>query len=115
MPTIKRILVCQLIIAVILTTIVGLMLGRNAAWSAMIGGCLVIVPAIVYGLFLSRVDPRYPRKIVRSLYLGEALKIILTGFLLIVVLHFYNARLGPLLVGLLGVYSVYFFAGCFIQ
>ena len=103
----RRFLQWQLLVAIGLTVITGFVWGYHFALSVLIGGLLVVVPNIVLVIYLlMRAN---------SIYIGEALKIILTGLLLVLLLHYFTIALAPLLLGLLGTYTVYFFSRCFIQ
>lgn len=103
----RRFLMWQFIVTVFLTVVVGLLWGYQAARSTFFGGLLAVVPNIFLSLYL------FWRA--NSIYVGELLKIILTGVLLVFLLHFFDIALAPLLIGLLGTYAVYFFSGCLIK
>ena len=106
-----RFLTSQGIVTVGLTLMVRLLWDQAAAWSTCLGGLLVIIPNIFLIVYLSvRVDPRHPTQMVRACYIGEAIKIVLIASLLVLMLHFDNVALGPLLLGLIGTYAVYIIA-----
>lgn len=103
----RRFLQWQLQVAIGLTAITWIVWGHHFALSVLSGGLLVVVPNIVLAIYLLfRVN---------SVYVGEALKIILMGLLLVFLLHYFTIALAPLLLGLLGTYTVYFFSRCFIR
>lgn len=111
----KRFLLWQWIVTLGLAVIVRLLWDQAAAWSTFEGGLLAVVPNIFFVLFLMRVDPRYPKQMARACYVGEALKIILTALLLVLLLHFETVALAPLLIGLSGTYAVYLVAPLFLR
>jgi F0F1-type ATP synthase assembly protein I len=104
---IRRFLQWQLLVAMSLTAIAWFLWGNDSALSVLFGGLLVVIPNIFLAIYL------FIRA--NSIYVGEALKIILTGLLLVLLLHYFSIALAPLLLGLLGTYAVYFFSRCFIQ
>jgi F0F1-type ATP synthase assembly protein I len=103
----RRFLQWQLLVVFALTVITWFVWGRHFALSVLAGGLLVVIPNIFLVIYL------FIR--VNSIYVGEALKIILTGLLLVLLLHYFSIALAPLLLGLLGTYTVYFFSRCFIR
>jgi len=100
-----RFLRWQVIITVFMSISIGLVWGQLAAESVVFGGLLAIIPNIFFVLYF------FTRTKMSACYIGEALKIILTALLLILVLHIFNVQLAPLLLGLLGTYVAYFFVG----
>jgi len=103
----RRFLMWQFIVTVCLTVIVGLLWGYHAARSTFFGGLLAVIPNIFLSIYLLwRAN---------SIYVCEFLKIILTGILLVLLLHCVNVALAPLLMGLLGSYAVYFFSGFLVK
>lgn len=100
----SRFLLLQLLVATILSAVVWFIWNGKASLSVLCGGLLVVIPNFVLAIYL------FIR--VNSIYVGEALKIMLTGLLLVLLLHFVDVALAPLLLGLLGTYSVYFFSRC---
>lgn len=103
----RRFLMWQFVVTVCLTVMIGLLWGYYAARSTFAGGLLAVIPNIFLSVYLLwRAN---------SIYVGEFLKIILTGILLILLLHCVSVALAPLLIGLLGTYAVYFFSGFLIK
>lgn len=99
---IRRFLQRQLLVAMCLTVLAAFLGGFNFARSTFFGGLLVVVPNIFLAIYLFIH--------VNSIYIGEMLKIILMGLLLVLLLHYFNIALAPLLLGLIGTYAVYFFS-----
>lgn len=98
---IKRFLLWQLIVTLVLTLLIALLWNRMAALSTFFGGMLAILPNIFFTIYFLICK--------KGIYIAETLKIILTALLLVVLLHYFSVALLPLLVGLMGTYSVYFF------
>lgn len=106
-----RFLLWQGMVTVGLTVMVRLLWDQAAAWSTFQGGLLAVIPNIFLITYLSvRVDPRHPKQMAKACYVGEAIKIMLTVLLLMLMLHFNSVALAPLLLGLMGTYAVYIIA-----
>lgn len=77
----------QLAIALLCAAVAGMGFGMTAAWSALLGGAICIIPNGIFAhLALRHAGARAARQIARAFYLGEALKLILTGVLFALVL-----------------------------
>src|SRR5438105_918074 len=86
----------QVIITACISIPVCLVWGRSAAESVVFGGLLAIIPNIFFMIyFFTRTDPRFPEQMMSACYSGEALKIVLTALLLVLLLHFFNVQLAP--------------------
>lgn len=71
---------------IVITGIVGILGSAGSAISALFGGLAVILPTVVFtGLAFRHAGARNARSIVRSFYLGESLKLVLTAGLLVCV------------------------------
>lgn len=111
-----RFLLWQLIVTLCLTAAVFVLWNHIAAWSTLLGGLLAVVPnTILFFYLFLRTQHRDPMKITKDFYIGETVKIISTGLLLVIILHYYNVALAPLLIGLFGTYWVYLFAPILIR
>ena len=99
----------QCIVMMVLTSAVGLFSGTTMAVSALLGGLLVVIPNTGLAIYLfSGKKTRSAQQMVKACYIGEALKIALIAVLLVLVLHYIDVTLAPLLIGFCGTYSVYF-------
>lgn len=111
-----RFLLWQWIVALCLSAIVFLLWNPVAAWSTLLGGLLAVVPNMILSFYLFLCAHHCePKKIIKDFYVGEAVKIISTGLLLLLMLHCFNVALAPLLIGLFGTYWVYLFAPILIK
>lgn len=74
---VKRLLQIQLLISVLISLILLAIWGAKEAFSAMLGGLVVIIPSALFArkLFYYQ-GARAARQIVRGFYIGEALKIL---------------------------------------
>jgi ATP synthase protein I len=79
---VKRLLKAQLLTSVLISLVLLLFLGKKEGISAMLGGLVAIVPSALFAIKMFRYQgARAARQIVKSFYMGEALKILSTAFL----------------------------------
>lgn len=82
----KRFLLTQVILTLLISLVVGLMSGIRGIMSVWLGGLVSIIPNAYFAMKLFRHQgARAARKIVGSFYQGEAVKILLTMVLFILV------------------------------
>ncbi|ASQ44614.1 ATP synthase subunit I [Legionella clemsonensis] len=92
---VKRLLVAQLAICIVIALILLLIWGSREALSALLGGFVVIIPTALFARKLFRYQgARAARQIVKSFYVGEALKIVATIVLFTFV--FMSFKIAPL-------------------
>lgn len=84
--------------------------GWQVAKAAGLGGMIALVPNAYLALKIGRSQGKSPHQIVRGLYLGEVVKLALTGVLFFLVLRLPEIRFVPLLLGFMAVLSVFWFA-----
>ncbi|KTD07682.1 F0F1 ATP synthase subunit I [Legionella jamestowniensis] len=76
---VRRLLVAQLMICVLIALVLLLTWGRKEALSALLGGLVAIIPTALFARKLFRYQgARAARQIVKGFYVGEALKIVTT-------------------------------------
>ena len=85
---VKRLIASQVVVTLVLSLLFTLMSGK-AAYSAMLGGLVAIIPngVFAYRLF-ARGGAQAANKIVSALYRGEAIKLLITILLLMLVFRF---------------------------
>ena len=85
---VKRLIASQLAVTFVLSLLFASMSGR-AAYSAMLGGLIAVIPngVFAYRLF-ARKGAQVASKIVNALYRGEAIKLLITILLLMLVFRF---------------------------
>lgn len=82
----RRLAVIQMAIIVLISLLFLYGSGRQAAWSALLGGLVCIVPTLWFGVRLFKhFGARAAKQIAMALYTGEALKLLLTVILFVVV------------------------------
>jgi len=83
----RRLILLQALLAVACAIGAFALAGATAAGSALLGGALCVIPNGIFAFLAFRyAGARAARQIARAFYLGEALKLILTGVLFAVVL-----------------------------
>ena len=108
--TVKKILLLQVLIAIVIASGFFVMGGLNSALSPALGSIVALLPNcyFAYKIYLSR--NKEAKKIVRSFYSGESAKILLTAALFALVFQIPDVNLLTLLAGYMAVLSVFWFA-----
>lgn len=89
----KRLLTCQLGITAFMAAISVFVAGPGAAFSAMLGGVVSIVPNACFAWSVFRYQgAKAAKKIVNGLYKGEAMKIALSLILFALVFAFFQIK-----------------------
>jgi len=85
--------------------------GSSSALSAAIGGSIGIVAGLYQALRMFRVDASTdPEGFMRGVYIGEAVKIVLTVALMIAAIRVLGVEMLPFMIGYIAIYSVYWIA-----
>jgi ATP synthase protein I len=107
--TVAKILGYQVLIimAVSLGFVVG---GWQKAFSAAIGGLAAFIPNLYFALRVAGSAEQDARKILRSFYMGESVKLLLTVALFILIFQIPNIEILPLMAGYITALSVFWFA-----
>jgi len=85
--------------------------GLTAAWSAAIGGSIGIVAGLYQALRMFRVNAGSdPEGFMRGVYVGEAVKIVLTIALMIAAIRVLGVAMLPFMIGYIAIYIVYWIA-----
>jgi ATP synthase protein I len=75
----KRLLTCQVLLTAVVSILIVAMYGLSAGKSAALGGLVSIIPNAYFAWVVFRFQgAKSARKIVNSLYKGEAVKLLLT-------------------------------------
>ncbi|KZE33565.1 ATP synthase protein I [Crenobacter luteus] len=109
-PEVKRVVRLQVAMTVAATVLVALFAGQDAALSALAGGAVVVIPALLYGRVSGAPGRAAPAVLMRAHYKAEAYKFLLTVVLMVVVGAFFKSLSIPALVlGYLSAASGYWF------
>ncbi|HJP38160.1 MAG: ATP synthase subunit I [Gammaproteobacteria bacterium] len=85
--------------------------GLSAAVSALAGGSIGIVAGLYQALRMFRVNAGAdPAGFMRGVYVGEAVKIVLTVALMIAAIRVLSVEMLPFMIGYIAIYSVYWIA-----
>lgn len=91
MHKVGRLLLLQLGVCLLLPLGLYFMSGKQAAWSALAGGMVAFLPAVLFAKMAFKYQgARAAREIVKSIYLGEGLKIMFSALLFALVFIFYK-------------------------
>ncbi len=91
-----RLLIMQLALATVISFISWVVQDSKAAYSAMLGGLVATIPNVFFAFRLFGKGPlQSAQTIVNSLYRGEALKLVTTILLLILVFRFISVAAMP--------------------
>ena len=107
--TVAKILGYQVLIIVVVS--LGFAVGEwHKALSSALGGLAAFVPNLYFALRVSGMAGQEPRKIIRSFYTGESVKLFLTAALFLLIFQIPSVKILPLLVGYVAALSVFWFA-----
>lgn len=85
--------------------------GRDAGMAAAMGGSIGIIAGLYQALRMFRIDAsKDPEGFMRGLYIGEAVKILLTVALMIAAIRGLNVEMLPFMMGYISIYIVYWVA-----
>jgi ATP synthase protein I len=107
--TVAKILSYQVLITVVVSLgfVVG---GWQKVFSAAIGGFTAFIPNLYFALRIAGSVEQDARKILRSFYVGESVKLLLTVALFMLVFQIPNIEVLPLMAGYIAALSVFWFA-----
>lgn len=82
-------LLSQWLAAAFITIVILILAGKSAALSSMYGAIVSIIPTLIFARMLFRFQgARQARRIIRSLYVGEGLKLLCTALLFGLVIRY---------------------------
>lgn len=112
---VRQIIVVQVTVTVIIALLMWIVLGNLAAISALTGGAIGFVTALVYAKKMVSPNDGEAKKIVRAHYSAEAYKLVFTILLFSLVFkEFKEVQALPLFVGYVGTLVVYWAALIFV-
>jgi ATP synthase protein I len=110
LPVVSKILAYQLIIIMITISGFALVGGLREAFSPALGGMAAFIPNVYFALRAFKGAGQEAKKIVRSFYVGEAGKLLLTVALFVLIFQIPTIKILPLLVGYITALSVFWLA-----
>jgi F0F1-type ATP synthase assembly protein I len=100
--------VALMLVVVVIASWLG---GRDAGMAAAIGGSIGIIAGLYQALRMFRIDAsKDPEGFMRGLYIGEAVKILLTAALMIAAIRGLDVEMLPFMMGYISIYIVYWVA-----
>jgi len=106
-----RLAAWQLAVVGLVAAIASWIGGSGAAVSAAVGGSIGIVAGLYQALRMFRIDAsKDPDGFLRGVYVGEAIKILLTVALIIAAIRALNVAMLPFMLGYIAIYVVYWMA-----
>ncbi|MGZ5050523.1 MAG: ATP synthase subunit I [Methylobacter sp.] len=108
--TVNKIISSQILVIMIMTAGFSLSGEKSQALSAVLGGAAAFIPNLYFALRIYRSAGQDARKIVRSFYIGESGKLLLTAALFFMIFQIPNIQILPLLSVYVAVLSVFWFA-----
>ena len=109
LSTVAKILGYQMLIITVLS--LGFAVGGwQKAFSSALGGLAAFIPNLFFALRVSASAGQEPRRILRSFYTGESVKLFLTAALFLLIFQIPSLEVLPLLVGYVAALSVFWFA-----
>ncbi len=107
--TVARIVGYQLLIIMVIS--LGFAVGEwQKAFSCALGGLAAFIPNLYFALRMTGSANQEARKILRSFYAGETVKLLLTAALFILIFQIPGIEILPLLAGYIAALSVFWFA-----
>ncbi|HUL13975.1 MAG TPA: ATP synthase subunit I [Methylococcaceae bacterium] len=108
---VRRVLQLQALTILAVSTLTLLLGGMEQARSALLGGLVGFLPNAYFAFKFGRSDPRRTaREVVRTFYLGESIKLIITALLFVFVFQLPGILFMPLFIGFVSVIMVFWFA-----
>lgn len=106
-----RLAAWQLVITGLVSAVASWVGGSEFAVSALIGGSIGIVAGLYQALRMFRIDAsKDPDGFLRSVYVGEAIKILLTVALMLAAIKALDVAMLPFMLGYIAIYAVYWMA-----
>jgi ATP synthase protein I len=108
--TVSKVIRFQVLVIIIMILGFSLAEGQSPAISAALGGAAAFIPNLYFALRVQRSAGQEARKIVRSFYVGESGKLLLTAVMFFIIFHLPNIEILPLLAVYMAALSVFWFA-----
>ena len=108
--TVNKIISYQVLMILIMTAGFALTKERAVVLSAALGGVAAFIPNLYFALQVYKSAGQEARKIVKSFYLGESGKLLLTAALFFLIFQLPNIEILPLLTVYVAALSVFWFA-----
>ena len=110
LATVSKIIFLQMLVTVLVAVAFAVIEGKTFALYAFLGGIAALIPNIYFALRIKSAQGQEAKKIVRSFYVGESGKLLLTAALFMLIFQLPNIKFLPLMTGYVSVLSIFWFA-----
>jgi len=108
---VRRVLQLQLLVVLLAFALAWAMGGKEQGVSALLGGLVGFLPNILFAVLFGRKNPsKTANQVVNAFYRGEALKILFTVLLFVIVFHLPGILALPLFIAFGAVMAVFWFS-----
>lgn len=108
---VRRLLGMQALLIAVVTVSAWMLGGGASARSAMFGALVAFLPNVYFAVKFGRKDPRKTaREVVKAFYLGEAVKLIITALLFVLIFQLPGIVYPALFAGFISVIAVFWLA-----
>ena len=105
------VLVMQSTVVVFIAVIAGVILGLRASSSVLLGGLICLIPQGLFAQWVLKLNGAcLAGRIVQRFFVGQALKMLMTGLLFYSVFYLLSVNVTALLVGYMSAYLAFMFA-----
>jgi ATP synthase protein I len=108
--TVSKILSYQILLIIVVAVVFIGLQGWHEAKSSALGGLAAFIPNLYLALKIQKNKSSDARKILNTFYTGEAVKLILTVTLFMLIFQMPQIIIMPLLIGYISALSVFWFA-----
>ncbi|HIG92323.1 MAG: F0F1 ATP synthase assembly protein I [Methylococcales bacterium] len=110
MAAVSKILAMQILIVAVVASGFFLWGTGQSFISSLLGGVVAIIPNLYFALKVSSSTGQDAKKVVRTFYVGESAKLILTAVMFFLVFQWPEIEIMPLMVGYIAALTVFWFA-----
>jgi ATP synthase protein I len=110
MTVVSKILAMQILIVAIVASGFFLWGAGQSFISSVLGGGVAFIPNLYFALKVSSSTGQDAKKVVRTFYVGESAKLILTAVMFFLVFQWPEIKIMPLMVGYIAALTVFWFA-----
>lgn len=107
--TVAKVLSYQILVTMAVSLAFGLG-GWHKALASVLGGLAAFIPNLYFALRITRSEGQEARKILRSFYVGESVKLLLTAAIFALILRIPDIEILPLFASYVAALSVFWFA-----
>lgn len=109
LSTVAKVLSYQLLVTMVVSLAFGFW-GWHKALASFLGGLAALIPNLYFALRITRSEGQEARKILRSFYVGESVKLLLTAAIFALILRIPDIETLPLFASYVAALSVFWFA-----